>query len=448
MLTGIAKKTSFVKTYATPVKVIALTGAGIAVTLLINYLLADQVTPEQYGSWRFFLTVTSFSGLAHFGLIDGVMIRWLVKEGTDWRITVNRDFLSLIIQQLIIYGLIVITIENNLLVQNNGPFVGAVLMANQITLQNISGLLQAFFNRAHKFYYNPSITLFSQIIFCLGIVCYKAGYTKSIDLMILSNLQIVSAVLPMVYLLTKEMKSWPIVERSDLRFFTILKNSADSIRTGLPILATGLLFLGFQNMDKLLVASYYPARQFGFYAFAATLLNVFLTILFSISNYLIQTLAPYRKTIELYYDKAVFSCLIMAAFLLLGVVPLPFIIHKFLPAYAESAIYIRYLAGFVGPYLLVQLIQFTVFKLLDKQRIFLSLAGFVFAVNLLLVYVLASHQVALTRIAFLSTLMACCWFIAGDWLLGLIKPAFRLKQTKRYLFISVFFCLYIIFCVV
>ncbi|MFD1142150.1 oligosaccharide flippase family protein [Larkinella insperata] len=441
MLIGSLNKVS--SAYATPVKLIALTGVSVVVTLYINYLLADQVSPEKYGTWRLFLTITSFSGLFHFGLTDGITIQWLFKDGTDWQKSAKRDFSYLVIQQVCVYTVIVVVGGSGIYPQvyQTNP---AVLVANQIALQNLSGLLQSLFNRHHKFYYGPLLTLFSQVVFLVGLTACKTGYMKSLDLILLSNIQIAVTVLLMVYLASKKAKGWPAIQPEDFYLTNILRKTKEFISLGLPILLVGLLFLGFQNIDKLLIAGFYPARQFGFYAFAATLLNVCLTVVSSVANFMMQKLAPYRHSLELYYDKAVFSILLLIPFLFFSVTPLQFLVQTFLPAYSASTVYVRYLSGFIGPYLLVQLIQFSVFKLLNKQRVFLILATVFFVLSLSVEYLLALTKVPLVMIALSSVLLAYGWFAVGDWLLCTIKPECKLKQKKRYFFMVATICLYLL----
>ncbi|MGV3561136.1 oligosaccharide flippase family protein [Larkinella arboricola] len=443
MLTGSIHKISTAKLYATPVKLIALTGVSIVITLFINYLLADQVSPEQYGAWRLFLMFTSFSGLFHFGFTDGVTIQWLFKDSVEWKKCAKRDFIYLIIQQLVMYCLVIVLIRSGIYPQARTGSI-AVLVANQIILQNVSGLLQSLFNRNHNFYYGPLLTLFSQAVLLVGVIAYSIDYIKSLDLILLSNIQLVVSMIPMLYLAFKETEDWTVIQQKDLYLSSILKNIRRSIGFGLPILLAGLLFLGFQHIDKLLIAGLYPARQFGFYAFAATLLNVCLTVIFSLANFMMQTIAPYRNTVEIFYNKAVFFVLLLIIPLLFSVVFLQLLMPRFLSNYLESVVYIRYLAGFIGPYVLVQLIQFSVFKLLNKQRLFLTLAVIFFVLSLSVEYILAKSQVPLTVIALSSALMAYGWFAAGDWLLCRIKPECKPKQKKRYLFMFVTICLYLL----
>ncbi|MRS60937.1 oligosaccharide flippase family protein [Larkinella terrae] len=443
MFTSLVKRTSLLKKYETPVKLVALTGVNLVFTLLINYLLADQITPEEYGAWRLFLTLTSFSGLLHFGLVDGMTIQWLFSSTKDWQSSSKRDFSYLLIQQVLIYFLLITAIGKLFPQLKTVPYA-PILLANQVVLQNVSGLLQAFFNRSEKFYYGSSFTLISQLAFCFGLMLYRFNFLPGINLNLLSNIQIAIATFSMLYLLHKHTINWPSLTRYDLhpqRFIAVIKKS---IGLGLPILLTGLLFLGFQNIDKLLISKYYSPRQFGFYAFAGALLNVVLTIVVSISNFLMQKLVSIRHSIELYYDSAVMLILKLDFLLLVGALPARLFINQLLPVYSESAVYITYLSGFVAPYLLVQLIQFTIFKILNKQRQFFALAIMVFGSTAVLLVALASHHAALTIMASVSTFMAYIWFAAGDWLLCSVKRECKANQTKRYAFMITTICLYLL----
>ncbi|MGM9512488.1 oligosaccharide flippase family protein [Larkinella sp. GY13] len=443
VLAGIVKKIALSDRDTTPVKLIALTGLSILVTLVINYLLAEQVTPDQYGSWRLFLMIASFSGFFHFGFADGINIQWIFRDRSEWQKSANRDFAYFFIQQTVLYGIVVLVLHSQLVPQIKISLTNSICLANQILLQNSIGLIQSYFNRAQKFYYGAVLTLFGQIGFCLGILFYRAGYLATIDLFLLSNIQLGVVAIPMLYLLFREIKQRPLMDRRDLHFKTFFYAFRKSVGVGLPILLTGLLFLGFQNIDKLLISRYYPATDFGYYAFASALLNVVLTLVVSISNFLMQKMAFNPHSVEIYYDKSVKTISVLFSVLLICIIPLQWIADKLIPNYSNSTLYLAYLAGSIGPYILIQLIQFSMFKILQKQKFFLVMSILVFSLITGVMSLLVINQVPLTTIAFMSALMSYSWYLASDVLLCSIKPEFKSKQTERYLYVVMTAFLYV-----
>ncbi|RCR68357.1 oligosaccharide flippase family protein [Larkinella punicea] len=447
MLAGIVRKIALSDRDSTPVKLIALTGFSILVTLFINYLLAEQITPDQYGSWRLFLMIASFSGFLHFGFADGININWIFSDQSDWQISAKRDFAYFFIQQTVLYGIVVLVLHSQLVPQIKISLTNSICLANQILLQNSIGLIQSYFNRAQKFYHGAVLSLVGQITFCLGILLYRAGYMATIDLILLSNIQLVVVVIPMVYLLSREIEQRPVMDFRDFHFKKFFYAFRKSVGLGFPILLTGLLFLGFQNIDKLLVSRYYPATEFGYYAFASALLNVVLTLVVSVSNFLMQKMALNYKVIDVYYDKSVKVVSVLFSILLISIIPLQWIANKLIPTYSTSTLYLAYLAGSIGPYILIQLIQFSIFKILQKQKIFLMISILVFSLITAIMWLLVSNRVSLTTIAFVSALMSYSWYTVSDILLCFIRPELKCKQIERYLYVvmTAFLYLFIVF---
>ncbi|RYE53783.1 MAG: hypothetical protein EOP48_13660 [Sphingobacteriales bacterium] len=409
----------------------------------MNYLLAEQVTPDQYGSWRLFLMIASFSGFFHFGFADGINIQWLFSDRSNWQKSAKRDFVYFLIQQTALYGIVIFVLHSQLFPQIKTFSIHEICLANQILLQNSIGLIQSFFNRAQKFYHGVVLTLFGQIVFCLGIIFYRAGYLATLDLILLSNIQLVAVAIPMLYLLSREIEQSPMLDRRDFHFKKFFYAFRKSVGVGFPILLTGLLFLGFQNIDKLLISSYYPATDFGYYAFASALLNVVLTLVVSVSNFLMQKMAFSRNPIGIHYNKSVKAVSILFSVLLISILPLQWIATKLIPVYSDSMLYLTYLAGSIAPYVLIQLIQFNMFKVLQKQHFFLALSIPVFGVIVGVIWLLVLHMVSLTFIAFISASMSYSWYIASDVLLCFINPELKRNQSQRYLHVVVTYILYL-----
>ena len=391
--------------------------------------------------------IASFSGFFHFGFADGINIQWIFRDQSDWQKSANRDFAYFFIQQTVLYGIVVLVLHSQLFPQIKPSSINIICLANQIILQNGIGLIQSFFNRAQKFYHGAVLTLFGQIGFCLGILFYRAGYLATIDLVLLSNIQLAVVAIPMLYLLSREIQQRPVMDRRDFHFKKFFYALRKSVGVGFPILLTGLLFLGFQNIDKLLISRYYPAADFGYYAFASALLNVVLTLVVSVSNFLMQKMAFSRNSIGVYYNKSVKVVSVLFSVLLISILPLQWIANKLIPNYSNATLYLVYLAGSIGPYILIQLIQFSMFKILQKQKLFLILSIFVFSLIAGILSLMVINQARLTTIAFMSALMSYSWYIASDVLLCFTKPELKCKQTERYLYVvmTVFLYLFVVF---
>lgn len=383
---------------------------NVFIQIAITYTISTNISVEDFGEFRNFLAIASFSGIFHLGIIDGLYLNWVLEDESPQL----KDLLLISLTQICFAPLIFLFL----------PISFAWSITIQIFVQNILMFANNILLYKKKFLHSSLFMLCTQLTIALLLFLYS----KSLSLHIMINMYnivfIISTSLLVSYCFFKKYFSF---EKNLLNHtYGLPKYILTNIKKGLPILIIGLIFVGFQNLDKIILAKYYNKYTFGLYAFSFTIINIAIGIILSISNFIL------RKFIDKTIDDLVAVYTKLTLFLIalnqIFTISLAFtfkVINILVPQYKDAEQFTIILSYIVFPYIVLQLLLFNLFKRLNSITPFLLNTFIHLLIFSLIVLGCSLLQVSLRKIPNVSIFVFFSCFIVSEWLL--------IKKEKKFL---------------
>lgn len=355
----------------------AAQGISLVLSILMSLLVPKTlVDPAIFGYWQLFLFYSSYVGFFHFGLIDGIYLRF---GGTEYRdldfSMLGSQFWTCVISQTFIAAVIAIIgisyVEDpsrrfvlfatavSLIVINAAQYLGIVFqMANLTKLYSISVIIdKSFFLGAVVV-----LLLFRGKHFEPFIICY-----------------LITRLISLVYCIIKGRN---IVFAKLQRFRYVISEMVLNISVGVHLMFSNIAGMLIIGMGRLVVERTWGVSAFGKVSFSITLTNFFLLFIGQVGMVLFPALRQVSEVhLKNIYQHGRVGMGVLLAAVFLAYLPIQFLLGKWLPQYAES---LRYLAlmlpmcTFDGK---MQMLCNTYMKVLRKERILLAinLGTFIFS---------------------------------------------------------------------
>ena len=406
----------------TPILLILISLLSVLVQVSLNYILSKHSTVETFGEYRTFLALVSFSGIFHFGLIDGMYLRWLLKDEKPR----GNEFISLIVIQFIIVGLLAFFFQNVSLI---------VPIFIQIFIQNLLAFSNNVLLREQKFIINSVVVIVNQLLLTFLVFIFSDRLTIEFIVFLYNMLFICSTTALLTSLFLKKYivldGLWQGINKDT--FIGFLKAN---LRIGFPILLTGLVFVGFQNLDKVILSLYYSRYEFGLYSFGYTIVNIVVGVVLSVTNFMLRKFIeiPLEALESLFTRLTAGLAIVSILFMLFS--PILFqIIQIFIPQYFAAKPYILALSSIILPYVLLQLLIFNLFKIQNSSRIFFynSLIHLLLLIAALFISVMLLLKLAIVPFVILAIFFS--WYLSSEYLLLMGNSVF--KKGIKYRSLSV-----------
>jgi O-antigen/teichoic acid export membrane protein len=315
---------------------------------IVNFLLFTFafkfLGADKFGEYRLFFSVIAFSGFFHLGFIDGLFQYWMVNNEDTRLIHVGQVILissfSLIVliffpisfrdPWIILPTIIFLNLNalfNNIIVKSGIYYSGMLSMF----LIHLSALIFIYISRESLTVHQFTIVYFLLTIiasFVLFLYCFKKGYFKKESGTIMRV-------------------AW------DIKYFT----------SGIPILLSGLFFISFFNLDKILLAKTSDSTSFGHFAMASSIISVLFAILGAPVNLVFSKLLQVKSSLfTAYYNKIFFAIYFSAILLPIISIQISPLLFDILQLDAKLLPFLNTWLLLLFPLSFLQLILFNLFK--------------------------------------------------------------------------------------
>ena len=402
----------------TPLLLILISLLSVLVQVSLNYLLSKNATVETFGEYRTFLALVSFSGIFHFGLIDGMYLRWLLNDEKPR----GNEFISLIVIQIIILGLLVFFFQKVSLI---------VPIFIQIFIQNLLAFSNNVLLREQKFIINSLVVIVNQLLLTLLAYIFSDRLTIDFIVNLYNMLFSTSTTILLFILFLKKYIAldgfWGSMNKAEISLFV-----KANLSIGFPILLTGLVFVGFQNLDKVILSQYYSKYEFGLYSFGYTIVNIVVGVVLSVANFMLRKFIEIPlKALESLFTKLTIGLATISILFMLFSPILFHIIQLFIPQYAAAKPFILALSAIILPYVLLQLLIFNLFKIQKSSKLFFfnSLIHLILLIAVLFMSV--KFLVKLETVPFGILAVFFSWYLTSEWLLMKTNIVFKKGLTYR-----------------
>lgn len=337
-------------------------GIQLLQSVLIALLLPKFLGVEGFGFWQLFIFYTQYGGFLHFGLIDGIYLKYGGYRYNDLNFgSLAVQFRWLTLFQCVILCLAGYFISSEISDINRLFVIGCscifIIIQNSITY--FSQLLQAV-NRIKEFSVGRIVSVIFFIL--LSILFYRRdSYQGYIIAYICGN------ILTLIYYVfcCKEIFLSVFIKKQE----DYLKECYANIKQGLVLVLSNISSMLILGVGRWLVDMHWGITYFSKISMMLMLVNFFLLFISQTSLVLFPTARrwDYGKLRKFYADMNEFMGIFVPCILILYL-PICLLVNLWLPQYADATRYLIYLMPLCVFDSKMQLLYNTSYKVLNKVK--------------------------------------------------------------------------------
>lgn len=371
-------------------------GVSLLVSLISGFLIPKFIDEYQYAYREMYLLYIGYVGVLHFGLLDGILLRYAQYDYEELDKARIRSQLNILLGLLGVMAAIAIAVAVCCLDGVARTLV--ILVAVGSVTRNVTTYHSYLFQITNQIGKYAALILAQRILFGAGLVLLFLLGMKNFVWFCMADLLSESVIIIMAFFWSKEVYAERALPLRD--GWREWKTNVAS--GGILLLAnwSSMLLLG---LAKMMIQWHFGELVFGKVAFAFSVSNIFLTFITAVSVVLFPSLKRMEQSRlpELYQKiRGTLSVLLFATMLLYF--PGRWVLERFLPAYSVSLVYLGTLLPMILYSSKVNLLTNNYLKAYRKERLMLlvnllsiAAAAVLFAVC---VYVLDSLQATLIAI--------------------------------------------------
>lgn len=404
-------------------KVILVDFLGLLVGILNGFLLPKFIELDQYAMIKTFSLYISYSGVFHIGFSDGLYIMLGGKSIDELKQGKIKAYLHALIKILLltIGGLALISffitkdIIFKLFILYTIPF--------QITL--FQSLLLRATGQFEKY---VKIRIFLNIINLLStivIISTQSAYSYMIVQIVGYGVLSISYLIK-VLLFEKSKSKCSLVEVNNI------------IKIGFIIMIANTVTNLFFSLDRWFIKIFFRKEDFAFYSFGVSMLNLFITVIASITIVFYPYLTEYKKKSNIIKEIKSYI-IIISSFIPLGYFVLDFIVSNFIKNYIYSLNILKILIICIPFISLINVLYSNLYKVNNWGKLYLKISIQMLIIATILNSIFLIVFKSTISIAYASLISLIFWYLYSS------KDFEQLKiSIKELIYLSIMILSYII----
>ncbi|MFT9373792.1 oligosaccharide flippase family protein [Liquorilactobacillus hordei] len=406
--------------------IILLSGA------LITIVVPSFTGVSEYGKFKLFSLYVSYTGLLHFGFVDGILLKHSGKsyESIDKKIfRVNSKFF--IVFQLCTSSLLFIFL--NLFLHKNGFFLNFVISLDALLI-NFTTYFQ-FISQATMNFKRISLRNIIQsflriaavilLIFCLS----NNFITKLLANYLIGCWVFIDMLLMIWYLYSYR----DIVIGASNNFKSSVTYIIDYFKIGIPLTFSYQISTLIYNLDNQFVAAYFNLKVYGIYSFAYSLMTLINTIITAIAIVLLPNLKKMDEaTLIRKYNFYMSTIAVLVFGGMIVYFPLKIFISTYLDRYIGSFAFLRIIFPGLALSSCINTIMFVYYQVLGKINIFFKTSIKMFAISIVINFVAVTVFHTPQSISVVSIIILAGWYIETE---RYFVDKYKINWKSNYIYI-------------
>lgn len=345
----------------------AAQGISLLLSVLMSLLVPKMLGEvTEFGYWQLFLFYSGYVGFFHFGLNDGIYLRFGGQEyhDLDHAALGTQLWLSVIVQT-IIAG--VIALVGIVLSHDQGRTVVFITTAVSLVIINASNYLGIIFQMSNITKWYSISVMIDKAFFIVFVAAMLLLRTRHFEPFVYGYLA--SKFIGLLYCVVKG-KAVVFSKLTSLRLG--LYELTDNISVGIHLMLSNIASMLIVGTGRLLIDRLWGLSTFGKVSFALSLASFFLLFISQIGMVLFPALRQVDdQRLKRIYQAGRVGIGVMLAAVFLAYLPMQWLLGIWLPQYRESLHYLALLlplCTFDGK---MQMLYNTYLKVLRKERVLL-----------------------------------------------------------------------------
>lgn len=403
---------------------------GQAVLLILgvvqSLIIPKYLSTSEYGYWQLFLLYTTYTGILHFGFLEGILIRWAGRDIESFREEIPTAFRFILLEQGVIVVVLIMVVE----VSHLSPKETILAVLANAIIYNLLAYFLFIAQATKRFKLVTATNIGRGLLFTIFLLLmFFSGYFSYFSL-ILATMITGLIILFLFIFLTRD---YLIFHGTDGKF--LLQYGKINIEIGIFILLGNLTALVFATTDRLTVGAFFSITQFAIYTFAMSMCNLATIFLQAVA----QVFFPYlsgssTETRIKAYNLLKPILIIFWAAVIAAYFPISIWIRHYLPNYSNSLPLLAILLCTVGFSGQINILHANFFKVYRKQKEYFIFAGISLIVastlNLFAVYLFGT----LKAVAITVVICFSLWYLLNEVALRHIIVA-PITEIARWMFL-------------
>lgn len=378
--------------------------------ILVGFLLPKIIGVTDYGFYKTFTLYAGYVGILHFGLSDGIYLKYGNKNFDE----LDRDSFSFYTSFFILLELFVSAIACVIALfalQGDLKFIficlAAYIFFNNLTCyyQMISQITVRFKELSFRNLIQSLITSASILILwvCFRYCNIEVNYRIYTIIHVL-----IIAILSIWYVFTYRKISKPNLAFTKHRCQELL----EFIKIGFPLMVANLSSMLILSIDRQFVNILFPTDAYAVYAFAYNMLALITTALSAISTVLYPLMKRMDEdSLKHNYSLFVETILVIVFICLLVYFPLCWFVRWFLPKYSDSLIIFRIILPGLAISSAITIIMHNYYKTFGKNFQFFIKSLIVLVLSGIANYLAYYFFQTTISISIVSIIVMVIWYI-------------------------------------
>lgn len=436
-------------------------GISLILSVLMSLVVPKVLGVEEFGYWQLFLFYSSYVGFFHFGLNDGIYLKYggIDYDKLNFSLLCSQFWILFIVQALFACF---ITLLGFLYVNDyNRQFI-FVSTAIFLILSNMSYLLGYIFQATNRIKVFSISVIIDKLFFIISVLMLVILKAESFKVFII--LYLIAKSISLIYCIF-EGKKLVFLKLYDIKI--TISEMIFNISRGINLMFSNIASMLILGSSRLIIDKIWGIQSFGKISFSLSLTNFFLLFIGQVGMVLFPTLRRISgEQQKKFYDVSRSILGIVLAGVLLLYVPVNYVLDLWLPKYSESLRYLILLlplCTFDGK---MQMLCNTYLKVLKKEKslfkinlismgisFVLCLIGSYIFRNIYIIVIFMVISVAIRTIiaevylaklmnalvikSILLEILLVCIFVVSTWFLnGLLSFIIYLAAYSLFLFIK------------
>lgn len=337
---------------------------SLAVSIIMGFIVPKFLDVYQYAYWHTFLLYINYVGVLHFGLLDGIVLRYSQYdyEELDKR-RLRSQFVALLFLNIFAFLLVVaFGIRRDAVTR-----IIMSLVACGILTKNIFTYNSYLFQITNRIRYYTAIVLAQRLVYGICVVFFIIDGQQSFVFYCLAVLAGDCAAIALSLVANKDLYLGNL-----LPFKDVLKETWTNISCGILLMFSNWSSMLLVGLAKMMIEWRWGMLIFGKASFAFSLSNLILVFVTAISVVLFPTLKRMKQeNLPNFYKKLRNIMLPTLFWSLLFYFPECWILEKWLPQYTSSLTYFGLLAPMVVYAAVINLLTNTYLKAYRQEHLLL-----------------------------------------------------------------------------
>jgi len=312
---------------------VAVQAVSLTVGFVLNLVLPKYIPQLQYAHWQTYVLYVGYVGILHFGLLDGIVLRYAQFDYDELDKPRIRSQFKLLLLITAFLSMLSICIAY-LVADGISKFI-FIYVAIGIITKNLFTYTSYTFQITNRISKYALLIVSQKLFYGVSVIALLFNHIDDFNLYCIADLCGDLFACAIGYLYNRQLYFGKTLSISEaIQEFWVNTSS------GIKLLIANWSSILLLGTSKMLVQWHYDAITFARYSFAFSLCNLFLAFVAAVSVVLFPSLKRMDKDkLPLIYDnvRSIISILLIAALLLYY--PCFVILSIWMPQYADSLVY-------------------------------------------------------------------------------------------------------------